>query len=182
MRNELDLSVSVPADDWAYMQRRVYFLESLVIHLSRDGLQIQEWFSAGDLADMRLPGLPASAAGVARRAVTGRWRRRKFGRHVSYHLSSLPARSFDALLARILDIDFAIIEEIAATEPAALTAPPWVLPLMRLMKGEARGDLGAAWRELPAHVPAGVTLPSPDDAALILVELGLSEKMGGWQR
>lgn len=45
---------------------------------------------------------------------------------------------------------------------------------MRLMKGEARGDLGRAWKALPAHLPRGTALPDVEEAATVLVTLGLA--------
>lgn len=51
------------------------------------------------------------------------------------------------------------------------TAPPWVLPRMRLMTSE--GDWARAWRSLPDHQPEGVQLPDAAEAATILVRLKL---------
>ncbi|MEO5337370.1 MAG: hypothetical protein H7841_10830, partial [Magnetospirillum sp. WYHS-4] len=71
------------------------------------------------------------------------------------------------------------VPEIAASpvpSPAAPanTAPPWVLPFMRLLKGGAHGDITAAWRELPRHLPAGVSLPTQEEAAETIARLGLA--------
>jgi len=175
------MTVQVAAEDWHFCQRRIIFLEALVLHLSRDGLDIQEWFQAGELAAMRLPGLPASRSAIAQRAERANWHKRRIGRYVVYHLSSLPARAFDEIVARLIDLPIEIEPPAAPIrEPATNTAPPWVLPLMRLMRGSARGDLSQAWRALPDNLPAGTTLPSADEAALVLVELGLSEKIANW--
>lgn len=58
-------------------------------------------------------------------------------------------------------------------EPSSNVVPGWVLPLMRLVKGTARGDLARAWAELPRHLPDGVGVPSEEEAAVTLVELRL---------
>lgn len=183
----LDLAVHVPADEWAYCQRRLAYLETLLLRLVRDRRNIQEWYDAGELAALRLPGLPATAQAIARRATTGRWQRRRAGkgRGSVYHVASLPSRAFDALIARILDLPEPETEIGAVPDlppapagdisaPAADVAPPWVLPLVRLMKGEAQGSLGRAWHALPSHLPRGTALPTVKEAAQVLVNLGLA--------
>ena len=101
----------------------------------------------------------------------------------SYHVSSLPARAFDALIARILDLPaletvedtlFDLPPAPAPEMPPTNTAPAWVLPLMRLLRNEAQGDLAAAWQRLPDHLRAGTPLPDVNQAAKILVNLGLA--------
>lgn len=187
MTATFDLAVHVPADDWAYCQRRLAWLETLLLRLVRDHENIQEWYDAAELAALRLPGLPASAAAIARKAGAHDWQRRRAsrGRRWLYHVASLPPRAFDALIARILDLPEpdAAIGPVPGLPPAprdpvadaeADIAPPWVLPLVRLMKGEARGDLGAAWLRLPHHVPQGTLLPTARQAAEVLVRLGLA--------
>ena len=182
-----DLTVSVPASEWAYNQRRTTYLEALLLHVIRDGWRIQEWFSAADLAAKGLPGLPRTAEAISRKAGKEDWRRRKV--KVSgtwrffYHVSSIPARTFDELISRILALPK--IDEMAASvpnlpdaEPARNaeienTAPPWVLPLMRILKTETQGDLGEAWEILPERLPPNVALPSVEEAAKVLVRLGL---------
>ena len=57
--------------------------------------------------------------------------------------------------------------------PPANTAPAWVLPLMRLLRNEAHGDLAIAWQRLPDHLPAGTCLPNVEQAAKILLNWGL---------
>lgn len=182
-----DLTINVPADEWAFCQRRLTYLETLLLRLVRDRRNIQEWYDAEELAALRLPGLPGSGRAVARKATAARWQRRRADdgrsrRHV-YHVTSLPARAFDALIARILDLpEMDEAPQLPALSQAAAekvqhadtnTAPAWVLPLMRLMKGHG-GNLGAAWRELPEHLPRGVALPTTEEAAMILVGLGLA--------
>lgn len=184
MSSEFELTVTVPAQEWAHCQRRLVFLKNLVIHLSRDGMQTREWFSAAEIAAMALPGLPDNRSALSRRAGAAGWLRRRDGRQVLYHVASLPSRAFDALMMRILDLPELDIEAAGLQPPDPPAegegAPPWVLPLMRLMRGPAKGDLGRAWRDLPDHLPNGTVLPTPDEAATILVELGLSEKVANW--
>lgn len=180
---EFTLTVEVPADEWALAARRLRFLETLVVRLARDRSLMREWYEAGELAALRLPGLPATRAGIAKRAAARRWMSRPGNGRRLYHISSLPGPAFDALVGRILDLpaDAGAVPDIGAITPDAVTAPdgentapPWVLPLMRLMKGKAAGDLARAWAELPAHLPAGVPLPTVEDAAETLVRLGLA--------
>jgi len=182
----LDLAVSVPADQWAYMHRRAVFLEMLVLRLSRDSVGFQEWVSAADLAALSLPGLPLTRAAIVRRAGAARWRcRRRRGAPTLYHVTSLPSRAFDALISRMLDMpdidQFHECDIDAVSEPvpstAAVAAPPWVLPLMRLYRGVAGGDIARAWQALPGNVPEGMELPSIDEAAVTLYELGLAAKI-----
>lgn len=188
MTESLDLTINVPADEWAYLNRRADYLETLLLRIVRDRRHIQEWYSADDLAALCLPGLPQTRAGIARKAAAGRWPRRPAGMNPRgpflYHVSVLPARAFDALMERILDLpeigaETAGIFELPSPPalPMALpenAAPAWVLPLMRLMKGEACGNLGRAWQALPNHLPNGTALPSVEEAAQILVNLGLA--------
>lgn len=188
MTQSFNLTINVPADEWAYLNRRVDYLETLLLRVVRDRKHIQEWYSAADLAALRLPGLPHSQAAVTRKATTCRWPRRPAAISTRgpflYHVSVLPARSFDALMARILNLPE--IEAQTAgmfnlpappTPPEPLpenTAPVWVLPLMRILKGEAQGNLGRAWHALPQRLPHGTILPSVEEAAQILVNLGLA--------
>ena len=178
--DSLDLTIQVPADEWAYCQRRLKWFETILKRIVRMG-GVQEWYSAEELAGLRLPGLPASAQGITRKATAGRWPRERGSTCYLYHVSSLPARSFDRLMSLVLDI--ANVETIGGLVPTLPdspplpepenTAPAWVLPLMRLMKGAAHGDLSAAWRALPAHLPPGTTLPSVEEAAAVLLRHGI---------
>lgn len=186
MSDLFDLTVTVDAADWAYLHRRLDYLETLLRRLAQDEAAVQEWFSAAELAAMNLPGLPAGKSAIGRKAAREDWVKRTTRRHGSlitlYHVSALPARSFDALLARVLALPLptgaAAALDLAAPQLATVvhvnTAPPWVLPLMRLMKGEAQGDLGRAWQSLPDHLPAGTVLPDVTTAAQVLVALGLA--------
>ncbi|WP_170293930.1 DNA-binding protein [Paracoccus limosus] len=181
MADRLDLTVSVPADEWAYMQRRLAWFEALLLRIVRDRAAFPEWHDAGQLADLRLPGLPASRSAIAQKASREGWTRRAAkGRRVLFHVSSLPARAFDALIARILDLPeleaetdalFTLPTPPAPEVLAENATPAWVLPLMRLIRQE--GDLAKAWRALPDHLPEHVPLPDVEDAAKMLVKLKL---------
>ena len=185
MTGELPLTVHVPADDWAYAQRRLIWLETLLLRVVRDRGRMQEWYDAGELAALRLPGLPPSRTGIAQKARREGWPRQSLPeRRVAFHVSALPARAFDALIARMLDLpplaaDTAELFDLPAapaTEPALPpnAAPVWVLPLMRILRGEAEGDLARAWRALPDRLPTGTALPDAEEAAKVLVALGLA--------
>ncbi len=188
--DQFDLTVQVPADEWAYSQRRLRFFEAMAFRLLRDSGQLQEWFTAGELASLRLPGLSHSVGAVTRKANLQGWLRQahatESGPRYLYHVTSLPARSFDELVRRLLDLPDADLDNghwvdgIRPEPPTPLapenTAPPWVLPLMRLMKGDANGNLSRAWRQLPEHLPKGTVLPSVEEAAEVLVRFGLADK------
>ncbi len=184
------LKVHVDADDWTYLQRRAAYLEAVLVQVLQDRDRIQEWFGTADLVDLGLPGLPRTKAGMTRLAKASNWKRRgvtaRGGTRYEYHFTSLPSRAFDALIARIVDMPVpgedpgpgaAPVLPPAPEVPAMTvnTAPPWVLPFMRLLKNDAGGDLGKAWHELPNHVPVGVEIPSLEDAAEVIVRFGLME-------
>lgn len=186
--NSLDLTVSVPADEWAYNQRRVKYLEALLVHIVRDEAKIQEWFSAAELAAKVLPGLSRTTEAISRKAGNENWKKRKAkfqGRwFYVYHVTSLPARTFDELISRILalpkiDAVVTILPNLPDIETMTEgneenTAPPWVLPLIRIMKTETGGNLGEAWEILPERLPPEIPLPSVEEAAKVLVRLGLA--------
>ena len=76
MNDELNLTVAVPAVEWAYLHRRLAFLEVVVIRVAREDAQAREWFSAAQLKALRLPGLPASRNGITAKATREDWERR----------------------------------------------------------------------------------------------------------
>lgn len=185
----LSLTVSVDADEWAYTKRRLAYYEALLLRIVRES-DLREWYSAYELALMALPGIPERSEGIARKASKEGWRRRKTegsGRHYVYSILSLPPRTFDAMMARILGIepvddsaplDDILIEPYEPPAPAPTQnqpAPAWVLPLMRIMKAETCGSLADAWEILPERLPQGIIMPSAEEAAEILVSLGLAK-------
>ena len=182
---EFNLTIHVPADEWAYVQRRVTYLESLLIRVLRDKTKIKEWYDARELAGLALPGLPSTAQGITRKATIQKWLRRKStGNCFQYHYFTLPERAFDALIGQLLKLpkqDRPAPQNLdlpPAPVPRKIpipdnAAPSWVLPLMRLLKGEAQGDLTRAWADLPDHLPIGTSLPDVDEAASTLIRLGL---------
>lgn len=183
MDERLDLTVAVDADTWAYAQRRMAFLEAMLVRVLREHFELQEWLSAAELEALRLPGLPPSRSTITRKARQEGWERRWSQGRYLFHVTALPARTFDALLTRILDLPpiepeagewFDLPAPPAPAPPVPVnTAPAWVLPLMRLMRNEAQGDLARAWRELPQHVPEGTILPEVHEAAAILLRFGV---------
>lgn len=181
------LMVHVPADEWAFTRRRATYLEAVLVHVLRSEDRIREWFDATELAGLRLPGLPGTKAGITRLANAAGWRRReqhgRGGVRFQYHCTSLPERAFEALISLILDCpevdpqeyDEPMVPEIEPPPPPLPenTAPPWVLPFMRLLKGGAQGDIGEAWRALPAYLPPGIPMPSEEEAAETILHFGL---------
>ncbi len=182
---EFGLSIQIDADEWAYVKRRITYLEALLIRVLHDKSQIKEWYEASELASLRLPGLPVTASGITRKATKQHWLRRKAkGHRYTYYFGSLPERAFDALIGQLLNLPQREepTPQFPELEPAPIlpkinmpdnAAPSWVLPLMRLLKGEAQGNLSTAWASLPNHLPQGATLPDVDEAADILIRLGL---------
>lgn len=197
MSDLLNLEITISAHEWGYVKRRQTYLEALLLRIVRDEAKVREWFAAGELAEMGLPSLPASAGGIRTRAAHEKWLRRKTRQAghwlYVYHVTSLPARAFDALIARLVNLppidELVPMPEIMPPPPDRATgdkagdisamAPPWVLPLMRIIKSETHGDLGAAWEILPDRLPPSVELPTVEEAAHILVALGLVREVQG---
>lgn len=81
---------------------------------------MKEWYSAVELAQFRLPGVPETNRGILFCASRGKWRSRKrsFGKGREYHINSLPEDARFALLFRERDI-----ERMAAPTPSAPAEP-----------------------------------------------------------
>jgi len=183
-----EFTVPVSADEWAYAQRRLTYLEAVLVQVLNDRGRIQEWYDAKELVSLRLPGLPTTKAGITRTAGSRNWKRREVtaqgGKRFQYHYANFPARAFDALISRILNVDppaedAPAMPEIAPPpvlpEPSTVnTAPPWVLPFMRLLKGGADGNISIAWQALPHYLPDGIDMPTKEEAADVIVQFGLS--------
>jgi len=183
--SELTLMVHVAADEWAYARRRLTYLEAVLRQLLQEE-DVREWYDAAELSELQLLGLPTSKSAITRLARDGGWLRREIsgrgGVRYEYHYASFPTRAFDDMVGRILGMrspldevpDQAPVVPAPPPQAALNTEPPWVLPFMRLLRGGANGDITAAWRALPQHVPAGVPLPTAEEAAETILRLGLA--------
>jgi hypothetical protein len=190
--DRLDLAALIPAAELARLRRRVAFLEAALIQALRDEGELQEWFSAGELAALALPGLPATGSGVARQARRERWEARitmgRRGERTVYHFSALPRAAFAELLNRVLRASAgpdglpeaakvpapALAPPVRATRPARGNATPqWVLPLLRLLRG-GTPDLGDAVDQLATALPPDVPCPSLAEARETLRALGIA--------
>ncbi|MQX38609.1 DNA-binding protein [Roseospira navarrensis] len=184
---DLPLTVQVPAEDWATARRRIAFLEAVIVQILRDKARLREWFSAAELAALRLPGLPGSATGIASVARARGWPRRSATApdraRLEYHVYALPGRAFDALLDRIVKAP-PCVDDPAPHRPetpapsqvpgsAVNTAPSWVLPLMRLVKSGTARSLDDLVRDLPAALPVGTAAPSRAEIMEALAALGV---------
>ncbi len=185
----LPLTVAVSADDWAFTKRRLRYLEAVILQILGDRGMVREWYTAAELVKFALRGLPRSKPGLLRLAHADHWRRRvvmgRGGERYQFHCACLPDRAFHDLLDRILghpsDHDGREAPDVplpqaaladAPPAPSAITAPSWVLPLLRVMRTQDAPSLPLALADLPQRLPAGVRCPSPDEAARVLRELG----------
>ncbi|BAE50538.1 DNA-binding protein [Paramagnetospirillum magneticum] len=186
-QDSFDLSVTIPASELAQLRRRVLYLEAALIQVIRDQRRIKEWFTAAELVALRLPGLPTSKAAVTRIAREQGWTTEKVpcqgGERHAYHFTSLPRRAFQGLIDMVLapppgavaPVDQ--VPELPEPEPAPMpppnAAPPWVLPLMRMIRHQGAANVAEAIRELPAFLPPGVACPSMGEAMEVLRALGM---------
>ncbi|SMF41970.1 Mu DNA-binding domain-containing protein [Tistlia consotensis] len=185
--NDFPLTVTVGADEWAYVNRRMHFLEAVVIQVLRHKAGLKEWFSAAELAALGLPGLPATRQGINRAARQRGWRFREVparsGFRCEYHVTTLPAAAFDDLVKRIVT-ERRQVAPIAGTAPSlpagpavapapSRTAPQWVLPLMRMLKRREASTLEAAVERLADRLPPDVRCPSYAEARETLAALGI---------
>ena len=188
--DELPLTASIPADHWGFMTRRLRYLEAVIVQILGDRSLLKEWYTAGELADLGLPGLPLTRQGIARLAKARGWRSEitlQRGQEVRiYHCTALPARAFDGMLDRIIlrrAIRKAGIPEPAPAMPSPATsppppptdntAPPWVLPLLRIVRESGTLSVASAIKELPPHLPPGVPCPTDQEAEAVLRKLGM---------
>ena len=187
-----ELFVQVPAEEWTEMQRRTEYLEACLFRILRDREAVQEWFTIKGLAELKLPGLPRGRKAIEQMSEDQDWL--SFypsddpDSELHVHVTELPARAFDALVARILGIpernncpdpNRGAIPSNPFPNPNTVDGlvPPWVLPMMRLMTGPKRITLGDAWKALPEYVPWGTRIPQIREAAQTLVALGLADWM-----
>ncbi len=193
-RENFGLMATLPADELAHLQRRVRFLEAATVQLLRRDRQVKEWFTAAELAAMHLPKMPTTKAGVIRMASANAWKFRTStgigGERREYHFTVLPRRAFEALLDRVLEAPRVELGAAPGSEekpaiPAAPQAPqqpapaadqghvpPWVLPLMRIVRARADKSLSAAIGELARRLPSDVPCPTEQEAAVVLKRLG----------
>ena len=187
------LMASLPSGELARLRHRVAFLEAAMVQVMREDQQLREWYSAGELAALHLPGLPATASGIARLAKRERWESRivtaRGGERQQFHFSALPRAAFAAFIGIVLrglgqpDAYDATPDALppgmtglsgaARRAPAADNATPqWVLPLVRLLRGGAP-SLEDALTKLPKVAPPGMACPSAAEARATLRALGM---------
>ena len=182
----LTLSAVIPAAELGRLRRRVMFLEAALVQVLRDERQVREWFTAGELAALMLPGMPATASGIARLAKRERWEPRitmgRGGERVVFHFSDLPRAAFVELLNRVMRggdgpdglADHAMPFPALAAAPARRApadapnaTPQWLLPLVRIIRGgvtrveDAVEELATAlapWEPCPSVEEARETL------------------------
>lgn len=188
--DNLPLTINIAADQWAFTCRRLKYLEAVIIQILRDAKRLKEWFSAAELAAFRLRGLPRSRQGVARLASVRRWRFRDAsgngGARREYHCTALPEPAFADLLDRIMlppgtasaggqhaspEIPLPQTQKAAPPDNAA---PPWMLPLMRSLRGGRLLTVQEAVEALPATLPPGVACPTYEEAETVLRRFGFT--------
>jgi len=180
-----NLTVTISTDELGTMRRRIAFLEATLVQVLRGQRALREWFTAAELEHLRLPGLPASRGAITRQARKQGWKVRTTGEGNEYHFSTLPRHAFAALIDRVI-APAATSEESGRPVPAiappppmpppapADTTPPWLLPLMRVIRTEAPTTVGEAMKLLPAYLPLGVNLPTLAEATEVLRSLGMA--------
>lgn len=179
------LTVTLPIAELAHIQRRNHFLEAALVQVLRDGNRLKEWFSIAELLGLRLPGLPTTKSGLSRLIRREKWTAKTAhgpnGDTLYIHFSALPHRAFSCLLDRVLktitrfnpdqwnEATQTPTENTSATPSTTNPlAPQWALPLVRLLKGSAHGNLTVALQSLPQSLPSGVDCPTLDEALKFL--------------
>jgi putative transposase len=114
-------------------------------------------FSAAELADMKLPGLPASEQNMRTRAEREGWAfvevaaRGKNGTRREYQATSLPNEARQALISKLLHNDVSSSAGAHSLTPAVALAP-----------GLSRSDAGFSGGGVPSLSPsAGLSIPAP---------------------
>ena len=169
MNEEFGLVVQVKAEDWAKAKSRLAFIEAALARVLRDNTQVREWFTAKELAAMKLPSLTGNPASITRKSAHHKWRHKTVmqeGRKAqAYHYSSLPNAAFEALIRRLIDVpdieqfipDLPPHESQKQVEPT----PQWMLPLMRLIKQDMVDTWQEAYAMLEHKLPNHVQHPTP---------------------
>lgn len=182
----LAFTVTIPAGEWAFTRRRLTYLEAVLLQVLHDPARIKEWFSPTELAELRLRGLPRTRQGVGRLAKAQHWRCRTVpsrGRlHQEFHCTALPEAAFTDLLGRMV-VPEPYREAQQEARPSLTPpfpspplptnmAPPWVLPLVRCLRGDRSLTLREAVEELSVTLPPGMACPSRNEAEVILRRFG----------
>lgn len=187
--DDFPLTVNVPVKEYAYVTRRARYLEAVALQVLGDRRRLREWFSAADLAALRLPGLPTTPQALGRLARSERWSWRDAagqGRNVrEYHCTALPARAFEALIDRIRPVaategraaraaSAQLTPPVSAPKPKIKeAAPPWLLPLLRVIRRQEKLSVAGAVAALPACLPPGVACPTYEEAEAALRSIGM---------
>lgn len=163
---EFGLTVEVPAEDWANTLRRLSFLEAVLTQVLRNETQIREWFTASEIARLKLPGLPTTPQGIGKRAAQKQWAfayALRHGRKVTvYHYSALPTRAFAEFIRRIValpDNGQLIPDPKPETIAPTPDAPQWLLPLMSLIENDRVDTWQEAYSMLRYTLPKRAPMP-----------------------
>ncbi|SEH35451.1 hypothetical protein [Magnetospirillum fulvum] len=181
-KDGFSLTVSLPAAELGALRRRVTYLEATLVQVLRGQRGIKEWFTAAELAELRLPGLSLGKGAITRQARQQGWTTRPGGRN-EYHFSTLPRRTFEALIDRVIapatpedpgnQVPAFAPPPLPPEAPETDTAPPWLLPLMRVIRSEAPATVNEAMELLPRYLPKGVSCPTLEEATVALRRLGM---------
>jgi len=177
MDDGFSLMVSVSADEWARLNMRARYLEAALVQAYRNERQLREWFGVSDLLSMELPGLPMTRQGLLKKAQSEHWLARtgqgRGGERHEFHFSALPRRAFAELIRRIVAPE-ETPQRPSVPQPRPLPAnaePPWLLPLMRLLRRDKHLTPEAAWRLLPTTLPPTVPPPSQGEVETAVLRL-----------
>jgi hypothetical protein len=177
------LTVTLPAAELGALRRRAIYLEATLVQVLRGQRGIKEWFTAAELAELRLPGLALGKGAITRQARGAGWAIRP-GNINEYHFSTLPRRAFESLIDRVIAPQaasnsgnqvpaFAPPPPLPDSVAADDTAPPWLLPLMRMIRAETPATVNEAMDLLPRYLPRGIAAPSMEEATAALRRLGM---------
>ncbi len=183
MEDGFSYHVTVPADEWSRLNRRLRYVEAALVQAYRNNRQLKEWFSAAELLSMALPGLPTSRQGLLRKANAEEWPRRvadgRGGERFEFHFYSLPRRAFEELITRIVAPLPAGHDARPPAPPPRSSrlpdnaAPPWLLPLMRIVRGDKAPTLDGVASKLAGALPPGTPPPTREEISAALTRLGM---------
>lgn len=187
--NGFEFTVTISAAEWSEMQRRLRFVEAALVQTLRGQRRLKEWFGAAELLALELPGLPHTRQGMLRRARVENWQRRAMygqgGERFEFHFASLPRPAFEALLQSIvvaLPPGLGPSRPVPAIPPRAMAVPlpvqavsatpPWLLPLLRVVKSEAPENVDGLVQRLAERLPAGIAPPTTEEVREALRQFG----------